>query len=55
MFNKKAFLHYYTNEGMDETEIAEAECHFNDLSYEYHSFTACSYSIEESEQGEDLE
>ena len=31
MFRKKAFLHWYTAEGMDETELTEAESNANDL------------------------
>ncbi|XP_018893335.3 tubulin beta-8 chain-like isoform X7 [Gorilla gorilla gorilla] len=35
MFKGKAFLHWYTDEGMDETEFAEAESNINDLVSEY--------------------
>jgi hypothetical protein len=31
MFRRKAFLHWYTGEGMDETEFTEAESNMNDL------------------------
>lgn len=31
MFRRKAFLHWYTSEGMDETEFMEAESDLNDL------------------------
>ena len=31
MFRRKAFLHWYTGEGMDEMEFTEAECNMNDL------------------------
>jgi len=30
MFRKKAFLHYYTQQGMDEMEFIEAESNFID-------------------------
>jgi len=30
MFRKKAFLHYYTQQGMDEMEFTQAESDFND-------------------------
>ncbi|GJP57926.1 hypothetical protein CLOP_g18762 [Closterium sp. NIES-67] len=30
MFRRKAFLHWYTGEGMDEMEFTEAESNMND-------------------------
>lgn len=35
MFRRKAFLHSYTGEGMDEMEFTEAESNMNDLVSEY--------------------
>ncbi|CAJ0581603.1 unnamed protein product, partial [Mesorhabditis spiculigera] len=35
MFRRKAFLHWYTEEGMDEMEFTEAESNINDLVSEY--------------------
>eukprot|EP00386_Alphamonas_edax_P008038 GDKI01026491.1.p1 GENE.GDKI01026491.1~~GDKI01026491.1.p1 ORF type:complete len:442 (+),score=93.53 GDKI01026491.1:230-1555(+) len=35
MFRRKAYLHWYTNEGMDEMEFTEAESNMNDLMSEY--------------------
>ncbi|XP_041932042.1 tubulin beta chain-like isoform X3 [Alosa sapidissima] len=35
MFRSKAFLHWYTGEGMDEMEFTEAESNVNDLVAEY--------------------
>jgi len=35
MFQRKAFLHWYTGEGMDEMEFTEAESNMNDLVSEY--------------------
>ena len=35
MFQRKAFLHWYTGEGMDEMEFTEAESSLNDLVSEY--------------------
>uniref|UniRef100_A0A094ZJ15 Tubulin beta chain n=1 Tax=Schistosoma haematobium TaxID=6185 RepID=A0A094ZJ15_SCHHA len=35
MFRRKAFLHWYTSEGMDEMEFTEAESNMNDLVGEY--------------------
>ncbi|KAK4914879.1 Tubulin beta chain (Beta tubulin) [Elasticomyces elasticus] len=34
MFRRKAFLHWYTGEGMDEMEFTEAESNMNDLQYQ---------------------
>ena len=36
----KAFLHWYTNEGMDEMEFTEAESNLNDLISEYQQYQA---------------
>jgi tubulin beta len=38
MFRRKAFLHYYTQEGMDEMEYVEAESNMNDLVSEYQQY-----------------
>jgi len=35
MFKRKAFMHWYTGEGMDEIEFTEAESNMNDLVSEY--------------------
>jgi hypothetical protein len=35
LLRKKAFLHHYTNIGMDESEFVEAEYRINDLISEY--------------------
>ena len=35
LFKRKAFLHTYTKEGMDEMEFTEAEANINDLISEY--------------------
>ncbi|KAL6966501.1 hypothetical protein U1Q18_032281, partial [Sarracenia purpurea var. burkii] len=35
MFKRKAFLHWYTGEGMNEMEFTEAESNMNDLVSEY--------------------
>nr|GMD16211.1 tubulin beta-5 chain [Ipomoea batatas] len=55
MFKRKAFLHWYTGEGMDEMEFTEAESNMNDLVSEYQQYqdaTAdeeCEYEDEEEE------
>jgi tubulin beta len=35
MFRRKAFLHWYTAEGMEEMEFKEAESNLKDLVSEY--------------------
>ena len=40
MFRRKAFLHWYTGEGMDEMEFTEAESNMNDLVSEYQQYSA---------------
>ncbi|PLB43446.1 tubulin beta subunit [Aspergillus steynii IBT 23096] len=48
MFRRKAFLHWYTGEGMDEMEFTEAESNMNDLMSEYQQYQDASIS-----EGED--
>ncbi|KAB8236205.1 tubulin beta chain [Aspergillus alliaceus] len=50
MFRRKAFLHWYTGEGMDEMEFTEAESNMNDLVSEYQQYQEASIS-----DGEGLE
>lgn len=38
MFRRKAFLHWYINEGMDEMEFTEAESNMMDLVQEYQQY-----------------
>ena len=38
MFRRRAFLHWYTGEGMDEMEFTEAESNVNDLTSEYQQY-----------------
>ena len=42
MFRRKAFLQYYTGEGMDEMEFIEAESNANDLCSEFDPYVAPS-------------
>ncbi|XP_029723570.2 tubulin beta chain [Aedes albopictus] len=52
MFRRKAFLHWYTGEGMDEMEFTEAESNLNDLISEYQQYqeaTADEYADGEQE------
>jgi len=47
MFRRKAFLHWYTSEGMDEMEFTEAESNMNDLVSEYQQYQDASASDDE--------
>lgn len=38
LFRRKAFLHWFTDEGMDEMEFTEAESNLNDLINEYRQY-----------------
>jgi tubulin beta len=51
MFRRKAFLHWYTGEGMDEMEFTEAESNMNDLVSEYQQYQDAT-AEEEGEGGE---
>jgi tubulin beta len=56
MFRRKAFLHWYTGEGMDEMEFTEAESNMNDLVSEYQQYQDASAEEEgefEEEGGEE--
>jgi len=54
MFRRKAFLHWYTGEGMDEMEFTEAESNMNDLVSEYQQYQEATIEDEEfdDEEGE---
>ncbi len=49
MFRRKAFLHWYTGEGMDEMEFTEAESNMQDLVSEYQQYAEAG--IDEDEEG----
>jgi len=50
MFRRKAFLHWYTGEGMDEMEFSESESNMNDLVSEYQQYQDAT--IEEGDMGD---
>eukprot|EP00057_Strongylocentrotus_purpuratus_P035764 XP_801828.1 PREDICTED: tubulin beta-4B chain isoform X1 [Strongylocentrotus purpuratus] len=55
MFRRKAFLHWYTGEGMDQMEFTEAESNMNDLVSEYQQYQDATIDDEgefEEEEGE---
>ena len=49
MFKRKAFLHWYTEEGMDEMEFTEAESNMNDLISEYQQYQE-AYTDDDEEE-----
>ena len=53
MFRRKAFLHWYTGEGMDEMEFTEAESNLTDLIAEYQQYQDAT--VEEEVGGADGE
>jgi tubulin beta len=53
MFKRKAFLHWYTGEGMDEMEFSEAESNLNDLIAEYQQYQEATPEDEEGFQEEE--
>jgi len=52
MFRRKAFLHWYTGEGMDEMEFTEAQSNINDLISEYQQYQDVT-AEEDAEYGEE--
>ncbi|RWV98116.1 hypothetical protein GW17_00039057 [Ensete ventricosum] len=55
MFRRKAFLHWYTGEGMDEMEFTEAESNMNDLVAEYQQYQDATADEEEEYEEEEEE
>lgn len=53
MFRRKAFLHWYTGEGMDEMEFTEAESNMNDLISEYQQYQEARAGDEDEEYQEE--
>ena len=53
MFRRKAFLHWYTGEGMDEMEFTEAESNMNDLVSEYQQYQEATIDDENEEDEEE--
>ncbi|CED83103.1 alpha-beta tubulin [Phaffia rhodozyma] len=53
MFRRKAFLHWYTGEGMDEMEFTEAESNLNDLVAEYTQYQEAPLEDEDGELYDD--
>jgi tubulin beta len=53
MFRRKAFLHWYTGEGMDEMEFTEAESNMNDLVSEYQQYQEAAAFEDDVEENEE--
>ncbi|KAI5456856.1 tubulin beta chain [Mariannaea sp. PMI_226] len=53
MFRRKAFLHWYTGEGMDEMEFTEAESNMNDLISEYQQYQDATVEDKEGDYAEE--
>jgi len=51
MFRRKAFLHWYTGEGMDEMEFTEAESNMHDLISEYQQYQEAGVDDEGEAEG----
>jgi len=52
MFRRKAFLHWYTGEGMDEMEFTEAESNLNDLVSEYQQYQDAGIDDSDGDEGD---
>ncbi|ORX87094.1 alpha-beta tubulin [Basidiobolus meristosporus CBS 931.73] len=55
MFRRKAFLHWYTGEGMDEMEFTEAESNMNDLVSEYQQYQDATAEEDLDYENDDVE
>lgn len=50
MFRRKAFLHWYTVEGMEEMEFTEAESNMNDLISEYQQYEEATIDDDQDDE-----
>ncbi|KAF9647894.1 beta-tubulin 2 [Thelephora ganbajun] len=55
MYKRRAYMHWYTGEGMDELEFAEAESNCRDLIAEYQQYQEATVEAEEVEEYEEEE
>jgi tubulin beta len=53
MFKRKAFLHWYTGEGMDEMEFTEAESNLHDLISEYQQYQEAGVDDDDQVEAEE--
>jgi len=54
MYRRRAFLHWYTQEGMDEMEFNESESNLNDLISEYMQYQEASNEFDDGAMDEDM-
>ena len=47
---RKAYLHLFVNEGMEESEFDEADGNLNDLVSEYQQYEEANAELEEEEE-----
>ncbi|KAJ3428061.1 tubulin beta chain [Anaeramoeba flamelloides] len=55
MFKRRAFLHWYINEGMDESEFTEAESNMTDLINDYQQYQEASIEDVFGEEDQEYE
>ena len=55
MYRRKAWIHWYTAEGMDELEFTEAESNMHDLVSEYQQYQDASASDDADQEMEEME
>jgi len=53
MYKRRAYMHWYTGEGMDEMEFTEAESNTHDLIAEYQQYQEATVEAEEFEEYEE--
>ena len=53
MYRRKAFLHWYTGEGMDEAEFTESESNMSDMISEYLQYQDVPSASHESVNSEE--
>jgi len=53
MFRRKAFVHWYLEEGMEENEFTEAESNMHDLISEYQQYEVQDLEVENNPGGDD--
>merc|ERR1711953_476663 len=53
MYRRKAFLHWYKGEGMDEMEFQEADKNVRDLITEYQDKQDATFDADEEDEDED--
>ncbi len=53
LFQKNAYIHWYTQSGMDQMEFTEAESNMNDIISEYEQGNGCFFDYGNEEYGEE--